>query len=201
MKIILVFFALFLCLGATGQHYIIKQVNSDHVAQFEKALEATLTERNGNITTILSPSLYPMVAQKNLGQPYYYERKRSYFRVPAISEYFFDESGDVLWYTSTSWRATNGVSVFDFDAMEKKLKDEISHKKEYILFYNEISQQISKGYGRPTEKTNVLEHIGKNSVGERKTWETDTMKIVLQIRMPKENTIESLRVTLTTYWK
>lgn len=201
MRNILTIFTLLFCSTTFGQQYILEQVSSDSVAKFEKKFESTLEEQDESFSVILSPQLYPMVSEKNLGQPYFYERKLGDFRVPAICEYFFDKSGNTLWYTMISWRATNGVSIFDFAARDQKLIDEISHKDEYIAFFKNLIDQISKDYGAPVNSTDKLVNVGENTVGLKVFWENDKIKIVSEIQMPNEDEKEFLRVTLTTYWK
>ncbi|MCG8412345.1 MAG: hypothetical protein MI739_13790 [Bacteroidales bacterium] len=201
MRNILIIFTLLFCSTAFGQQYILEQVSSDYVAKFEKKFESTLEEQDESFSVMLSPQLYPMVAEKNLGKPYSYERKLSDFRVPAICEYYFDKSGDTLWYTMISWRATNGVSIFDFAAKNQRLIEEISHKDEYIAFFKKLNDQISVDYGTPNKRTDKLVNVGENTIGEKVTWETDKIKIVSEIQMPKESEKEFLRVSLMTYWK
>lgn len=201
MRKLLIISAVFCCSNLFAQKFIQKQINSDSVAKYENELESILEERNGDMTIMLSPSLYPMVAEKNLGQPYTYERKLSDFRVPAICEYYFDLSGNTLWYTMISWRATNGINIFDFEAQDKKLIAEISHKDEYMIFYKKINDMVTEKFGEPYSRSNNLVNLGENSIGEKVTWESEEIKIVSEIQMPKGNELEFLRVTLTTYWK
>ena len=194
------FFMLMLCSTAYGQQIILEQVSSDSVAKFEKKQKSKLDDQ-GNNTIMLSPQVYPMVSEKNLGQPYCYTREISDFRVPAISDYYFDKDGDSLWYSMVSWRATNGVSVFDWPARERQQINEISHKQEYVKFFKQLNVIITKAFGPPIKKTKELTYVGVNSVGEQVTWENSEVKIISEIQMPKGDEKNCLRVTMIIYWK